>query len=333
VSSFERKVARLVGVRHAVAVSSGTAALHIALLSCGIGRGDEVIVPAYTFPATANAVALTGARPVLCDIDPTTFNINTSLIPKLIGSKTKAILPVHQFGLPANMEEILPLCRRYNLRLIEDAACALGAKFRGRMVGGMGFAGCFSFHPRKVITSGEGGMIVTDHRALAERARSLRDHGKETRRGRIDFVAPGFNYKLSEIHAALGLAQLKRVSQLISLRRLWAKRYHGSLSVLPGIRLPEEPVGSFHIYQSYVIRCDSARLAKNIIAGLRARGIESLFGTYALPCVRYYRESSSDFADARKAQSCTVALPLYPSMTKEEFNRIVSSLRHIVERK
>jgi len=118
VSSFERKVARLVGVRHAVAVSSGTAALHIALLSCGIGRGDEVIVPAYTFPATANAVALTGAKPVLCDIDPTTFNINTSLIPKLIGSKTKAILPVHQFGLPANMEEILPLCRRYNLRLI-----------------------------------------------------------------------------------------------------------------------------------------------------------------------------------------------------------------------
>ncbi|MEE8113750.1 MAG: DegT/DnrJ/EryC1/StrS family aminotransferase [Nitrososphaerales archaeon] len=331
VETFEKEVARLIRVRYAVAVSSGTAALHLALLACGIGPSDEVIVPAYTFPASANAVALTGAKPILCDIETRTFNIDPRLILPLITSKVRAILPVHLFGLPAKMDEITYLCRRFNLHLIEDAACALGATFKGRMVGSFGLVSCFSFHPRKVITCGEGGMIVTNHRPLAEIVRSLRDHGKEMRNARMDFVVPGFNYKLSEIHAALGLAQLKRLSRLIFLRRLCASRYHKALGDLPGIQLPRETEGYLHTYQSYVIYCDSPRLAKKIIAGMQSQGVESLFGTYALPGLSYYRKPGLDLNQSKKAQSCSVTLPLYPGMKRKDFDRVVSSLRRIVQ--
>jgi perosamine synthetase len=203
VEELENNVAKYLGVRHVIAASSGTATLHLALLASGIGTGDEVIVPAFSFIATANAIELVGATPIFVDIDLDTFNININLIEQAISSRTKAILPVHEFGLSCDISEICELAKRYNLSVIEDAACALGAKENGRFTGTTGDVGSFSFHPRKAITSGEGGILTTNDDEMARKLRILRNHGIENKDGKTEFVAAGLNYRLTDFQAAL----------------------------------------------------------------------------------------------------------------------------------
>ena len=217
VEEFEAEVAHACETRHAVAVSSGTAALHLALLALGVGPGDEVIVPAYTFPATANVVALCGATPRLVDVDERTMNLDVARVADAVTSRTRALLAVHLFGRPLEWDALAAAVPD-SVALVEDAAGALGARSRGRACGSLGALGCFSFHPRKVVTTGEGGAVTTDDDDLADAVRSLRHHGIPPR-GSFDVPAPGPNYRLSDLHCAVGIPQVRRLPELLAARR------------------------------------------------------------------------------------------------------------------
>ncbi|MHB8471011.1 MAG: DegT/DnrJ/EryC1/StrS family aminotransferase, partial [Gaiellaceae bacterium] len=249
VEEFEALVADAAGTEHAVAVSSGTAALHVAVLALGIGPGDEVLVPAYTFPATGNVVALAGAKPVLVDVDPVTMNIDPEDAARRLTPRTKAILAVHLFGRPVRLEE-LP-----ELPVLEDAAGALGAARRGRPCGSLGELACFSFHPRKIVTTGEGGAVTTGDAGVAERARSLRHHGWSPSDRFDDLPAPAFNYRLSDVLCALGIPQLRRLEELLEARERVAAGYAERLGHIDVV-LPAADPGDRHGLQAYVIQLD-----------------------------------------------------------------------------
>ena len=242
VPEFEAEIARLCGVDQAVAVSSGTAALHLAVLAAALEPGDEVLVPAYTFPATANVVALSGLKPVLVDVDPETMNIDPAQI--RVGPRTKLLLGVHLFGRP------LPLHDLPDVPLLEDAAGALGASYRGRACGGLGIAGCLSFHPRKIVTTGEGGAVTTSDHEFARRVRELRNHGWRSL-APADMPAPGLNYRLSDILCAVGLPQARRLDELLAARTRIAAGYSERLGQLP-VLLPRAADGDVHGWQAYV---------------------------------------------------------------------------------
>ena len=278
VAELEAELARACGTEHAVVVSSGTAALHLAVLALGIGPGDEVIVPAYTFPATANVVALVGARPVLVDVDPETFNLDPAKVE--LTPRTKAILPVHLFGRPARLEE-LP-----DATLLEDAAGALGAERRGRRCGGLGAAGCLSFHPRKIVTTGEGGAVTTNDAELAERVRSARHHGWSPSDRYDDMPRGSTNYRLPDILCAIGIPQVRRLEELLAARERIAAGYAERLAGLP-VRLPGADEGDRHGWQAYVIQLDRRDEA---MTALRAQGIQCQIGTYALHRLSAYRD-------------------------------------------
>ncbi|MCS6858744.1 MAG: DegT/DnrJ/EryC1/StrS family aminotransferase [Abditibacteriales bacterium] len=326
VEEFERRVAAVVGARYAVAVSSGTAALHLALMCLEVGAGDEVIVPDYTFPASANAVRLCGATAVLCDIDPSTFNLDPDDAARRVTSRTKAIMPVHLFGLPADMDAVLALAREHRLRVVEDAACALGATYRGHPCGALGDVGCFSFHPRKIITTAEGGMLVTNDDRLAERARALRNHGMRRQAEGVDFLETGYNYRLSEVHAALGVAQMARLPDLLRAHRQRAAWYGEELADIPGVALPGEPPGCQHIYQAYVVRLDERFNRDRVISRLRAQGVEASIGTYALSALSAYRDQTP-LPRARRVFQQALALPLDAHLTREEVRAVARALR------
>ena len=243
VREFEELLARATGTEHAIAVSSGTAALHVAVLAMGIGPGDEVLVPAYTFPATANVVALAGAKPVLVDVDPETMNLDPGDAARRATAKTKAILAVHLFGRPARLEE-LP-----DIPVLEDAAGALGATHRGKPCGGLGLLGCFSFHPRKIVTTGEGGALTTNDTDLAERARQLRHHGWSPSNAYDDMPQGGFNYRLSDILCAIGIPQLRKLDELLEARERVARGYAERLRDLDVV-LPRADDGDRHGLQA-----------------------------------------------------------------------------------
>ena len=262
VAEFERLVAEYVGARHAVATSSCTTALHLTLILCGIGSGDEVIVPSFTFIATANAVRHAGATPIFVDIDPYTYNMNPECVEAAITPRAKAIMPVHQIGLAADMDRINAIARRHGLVVIEDAAPAIGATYKGRMVGGLGNTTCFSFHPRKVITSGEGGMILTDDETMAKRTRLLRAHGmslSDLARHQAKSVVieeyheVAYNYRMSDLHAAVGIEQMKKLDFMLTRRQAVAARYNEAFSPLKFVRLPYSSLETPHTYQSYMI--------------------------------------------------------------------------------
>ena len=319
VAEFEELLARATGTQHAVAVSSGTAALHVAVLALGIGPGDEVLVPAYTFPATANVVALAGATPVLVDVDPVTMNIDPEDCARRVSAKTKAILAVHLFGRPARLEE-LP-----ELPVLEDAAGALGASRRGRPCGGLGLLACFSFHPRKIVTTGEGGAVTTDDASIAERVRSLRHHGWSPSNGYDDMPAPAFNYRISDVLCALGLPQLRRLEELHAAYERVAAGYAERLAhldlVLPGV----DP-GDRHGLQAYVVQVDRR---DEVMAGLRAQGIQCQIGTYALHRLGAYRDQGP-FPGADTAFERALALPLHPRLTEAELDRVAEGLDKVV---
>ncbi|HTZ05901.1 MAG TPA: DegT/DnrJ/EryC1/StrS family aminotransferase [Gaiellaceae bacterium] len=319
VEELEELLAAAAGAEHAVAVSSGTAALHVAVLALGIGPGDEVLVPAYTFPATANVVALAGGTPVLADVDPVTMNVDPEDTARRVTPRTKAILAVHLFGRPARLEE-LP-----ELPLLEDAAGALGASHRGRPCGALGLVGCFSFHPRKIVTTGEGGAVTTNETELAERMRSLRHHGWSPSARYDDMPEGGYNYRLSDVLCALGIPQLRRLDELLAARERVAAGYAERLAGLDVV-LPEADPGDRHGLQAYVIQLDRR---DEVMESLRAQGIQCQIGTYALHRLGAYRDQGP-FPGADAAFERALALPLHSRLTDAELDRVAEALDKVV---
>jgi dTDP-4-amino-4,6-dideoxygalactose transaminase len=331
VRRFEELVAAYLGLEEVVAVSSGTAALHLALLALGIGHGDEVIVPDFTFPATANVVALTGARPVLADVRLDTFNLDAGRAEALVTSRTRAIMPVHLFGLAAAMDEIQALAERHGLYMVEDAACALGAEYNGQKCGTFGRMGCFSLHPRKAITTGEGGLIASRDGELADRLRALRNHGLEAGPEGARFVAAGLNYRMTEFQGALGGVQMRALEARIASRRALAAAYDAALAGIPWLRRPLAPVGCRHVYQSYVVLLDGGLDRTQVMASLRERGVESTLGTYACHAQPFYQERYGYQPGAApysyQAFQRTLALPLHERMSATDVDLVVAALR------
>lgn len=345
VAEFERMWAEFIGVRFARATTSCTSALHLALLAIGVGPGDEVVVPAFTWVATANAVEHCGAKPVFTDIDMRSFNIDPEQVENKLTSRTKVLLPVHEFGLSAEMDVIMAIARRHDLAVVEDAACACGTLYKGQHVGTFGDVGCFSFHPRKAITTGEGGMLTTNDEKLAKLFEVLRSHGAESsdlsrHKSNSGFILPefnrlGFNYRMTDIQAAIGVEQMKRLDWILEQRRTRAKRYTEMLSDLPGLALPSEPDGYTHVYQSYVTLIESGHVERDRVAlAMQAKGIATRQGTHAVHALGYYRDKYDlgleDYPNAWIADQVSLTLPLYATMTDEEQDYVIQCLRYIL---
>jgi dTDP-4-amino-4,6-dideoxygalactose transaminase len=316
VAEFEQGLAAACETTHALAVSSGTAALHVAVLALGLDPGDEVIVPAYTFPATAAVLVLSGLKPVLVDVDPTTMNIDPEQV--RVGPRTKAIIAVHLFGRPCRMEE-LP-----DLPVIEDAAGALGARRGGSACGSLGLAACLSFHPRKIVTTGEGGAVTTNDERFAAETALLRNHGWRSLADG-DMPRPSFNYRMSDILAAVGLPQLRRLDELLAARTRVADAYRERLSGLP-VTLPTVDEGDVHGWQAYVIQVERR---DEVLDALRAQGIEAQIGTFALPLLHPYRDQGF-FPGAEHAFERALALPFHTRLTEAEIDRVAESLDKLV---
>jgi perosamine synthetase len=320
VEEFERGIADAVGTAHAAVVSSGTAALHLALLALEIGAGDEVIVPAYTFPATANAVRLCGATAVLVDVDPGTFLADDGAVAAAVTERTRAVIAVHLFGRPVEWEALQTAVPQ-EVALVEDAAGALGARYRGTSCGALGVVGCLSFHPRKIVTTGEGGAITTDEATLDATVRSLRHHGWE-RPG--EMPRPGFNYRLPDILCALGVPQLARLEELLAARERVARWYSERLEEL--VLVPRAAEGDRHGWQAYVVQLDRR---DDALVGLREAGIEAQIGTYGLHRLEAYR-SQGPFPGADRAYERALALPFSTTTTETEVERVCQVLTRYV---
>jgi dTDP-4-amino-4,6-dideoxygalactose transaminase len=342
VEAFENAISSYVGAKHAIAVSNGTAALHLALLGLGVEPGDIVVVTAYSFMATANVIELCGARPVFVDIRPDTYNIDPAQLEQaLLGlmangqtrAKVKAIMPVHTFGQLADMPSILELAEQHGLPVVEDAACALGAKLTGRQAGTWGTAGCFSLHPRKAITTGEGGLIITDDGDLMHRLRALRNHGQEPGSDEIRFTLPGLNYRMTEFQAALGVTQMAKLERIIGARRRLSAKYDELLSETsietPGVL----PRGNYAVYQSYVALLPEAAAQERaaIIQHMTDREIQTTIGTYHMPMAEFYRKKygfqPGDFPIADQIFARSITLPLHEYLTEADQVRVVEELR------
>lgn len=329
---FEAELASYLGADHAVLVSSGTAALHLALMALEIGPGDAVLVPDFTFPATANVVRQLGARVVLVDVDPQTYTLNLVALERQLEEwsgpeRLRAVMPVHEFGAPVSMDCLLPIAQRHQLHVIEDAACALGAEHQGRRLGTWGQLGCFSFHPRKTLTTGEGGLICTDDAALAERVRSLRSHGMLREEGQIRFAEPGLNYRLTDFQAVLGRYQLPLLDEWIFRRRELADLYRRELAALEGqglLRLPMHMPG--HSYQTFMLVLDEQLNRQRLIDHMLACGIEANLGAQSLSELGLYGHYSS-IVEGKNLYRNGLAIPLHESLLDEEIVRVCTVLK------
>ncbi|MCM2284762.1 MAG: DegT/DnrJ/EryC1/StrS family aminotransferase [Desulfobacula sp.] len=351
VSAFEHKFCGYSGSSFALATSSCTTALHLALLSLGMAPGSEVVVPAFTWVATANVVEMIGAHPVFVDIDPKTYNMDVKLLEKAITPKTQAVIPVSLFGLSADMGPILDLARKHGFKVIEDAACALGSLYQGHHAGTLGDAGCFSFHPRKSITTGEGGMLITGSNAVSDVARSLRDHGASItdlsrHLGARPYLLPefnhlGYNYRMTDLQGALGVIQMERLEQIIERRITLARRYDDALKEFSWLSPPFVPDGYRHAYQAYVCRFLPETVSLDHVAEqnakrnalmdrLEAVGVSTRPGTHAVHMLGYYRNKYGlkpvDFPQAYLADQLTLTLPLYAQMTEQEQGYVIAAL-------
>jgi perosamine synthetase len=344
---FERAVAEMHGVKHALATSSCTAALHLAMLALGLGPDDEVIVPAFTWITTANCAEYVGARAVFADVDADTFNLDPALFEEAITERTCAVIPVHLFGLAADMGPIGEIAGKHGIHVVEDAACALGTTYQGRPVGGFGDLGCFSFHPRKVVTTGEGGMVTCDDDGLAERVQSFRNHGStgtpageqgDARRPwtMATFDVLGFNLRLSDIQAAVGIGQMEKAPALIAERRAAAQRYNELLSHIDTLVLPTSGDSEGHSYQSYVVRlAQGGREARNaVMEELEREGIETRPGTHAVHRLGYYARKYGldpmEFPVAAMCEDTTITLPIFPGMTESDQRFVASKISSVL---
>jgi dTDP-4-amino-4,6-dideoxygalactose transaminase len=327
VREFELNLAQYVGARHVICVSSGTAALHLALLAAGIKQQDEVLVSSYTFPATANVVENMGAVPIFIDCKPGGVNLDIQDLERHIGPQTKAIMAVHAFGFPADMDSINKLAAKYKLTVIEDAACALGSKYKSRFCGTLGDIGAFSFHPRKLLTTGEGGAVVVRDEIAAGLVMSLRNHGYDDG----DYRYPGFNYRMTDFQAALGLSQLSTYADFIEER----KRLAHQLSLLLGrfhwLEVIEAEPGTDPNNQTFLIRLAENIDRKSFIDYLATRNIEATIGTYCVPLTHYYRVRygyrPEEFPRSFEAYNRLVSLPLYHGMKPIEMVAIFEALK------
>jgi perosamine synthetase len=316
VEELEDLVAGAVGTAHAAAVSSGTAALHLALLALEVGPGDEVVVPAYTFPATANAVELCGARAVLVDVDPDTFLLDPAAVAAALTPRTRAVMAVHLFGRPVAWEALQSAVPQ-EVALLEDAAGALGASYRGTRCGALGVAGCLSFHPRKIVTTGEGGAVTTDEAGIDAAVRRLRHHGWAALG---DMPTPGFNYRLPDLLCAIGIPQLRRLEELLAARERVASWYTERLAHF--VSTPEADEGDRHGWQAYVVQLDRRDAA---LVALRESGIEAQIGTWALHRLAPYRDQGA-FPGADAAFERALALPFATTTTEAEVERVCAVL-------
>jgi len=339
VAAFEEQMAAACGVEHAVATSSCTTALHLALLTLGAGPGDEVICPSMSFIATANAITYTGATPVFADVDPDTFNLDPQAAAALITPRTKAILVVHQVGLPADIDAFVALGREHGVKILEDAACAIGSRYRGKPIGGHTEMACFSFHPRKVLTTGDGGIITTNSAEHAARLRLLRQHGMsipdtvrhEAQRVMIEeYLTVGYNYRMTDIQAAVGVEQLKKLDEIVARRREVAGRYTEALGEHPWLAPPHVPEYATPNYQSYAVTlADESPLTRNgLMQYLLDRGISSRPGIMLTHRQPAYRDHAArgPLENAERASDRSLLLPLYPQMSDGDVERVIECL-------
>lgn len=334
-TEFEKAFARYLGAKHAIATSSCTTALDLALLALNIKHGDEVIVPDFTYPATGNVVFHVGAKPVLVDVDAKTFNVNPEEVEEAVNSKTKAVIPVHLFGQSADMKSIMEIAEEHDLYVVEDAACGIGATQCGKKAGTFGDASCFSFHPRKILATGEGGMLVTNDDDLAERARVLKNHGiKKKFDKRPSFVEAGYNFRLNDIASAIGLVQLKKVPLFIRERVRLAKKYDEILGCVKEVGVPYVAPDNNHTYQTYCIMIKKENLRDRLISELATKGIETQIGTHALHLEPIYAGSKvrkgNSLSVSEVAFRNTLALPMYNGLTNEEQKYVCENLMNLL---
>ena len=331
VSNLEKKIAEYLNVSNCILVTNGTSTLHLILTALGIGKGDEVIVPAFSYIATANVIELVGATPIFIDINIETFNIDSDKIEKAISSKTKAIIIVHEFGLCADALKIKEICDRNKVLMIEDAACALGAKESHYFAGTIGVAGSFSFHPRKAITSGEGGAVVTENIDLANKIRALRNHGIDsTKSDRMDFITAGYNCRMTDFQAALLASQFSRLDQILKRKSEIANRYLSEINN-PLIILPKVPFGKTPSWQTFHILLHISLKQKETINKLKELGIGTNYGAQCMPEQIYFKTKYNlnielNFPNALHAFNSGLAIPLYEKLTNEQIDHIIHTI-------
>jgi dTDP-4-amino-4,6-dideoxygalactose transaminase len=342
VQQFEEKFAAYVGAKYAVALSNCTTALHLAMIVAGIKEGDEVICPSMSYIATANCIKYVGAEPVFAEVHSDTFNIDVSHAEKLITPKTKAILIVHQVGLPADIDAFKTVCKKYNLQLIEDAACAAGSAYKGSKIGSHSDLVCFSFHPRKVITTGDGGMITTNNEAYYQRLKLLRQHGMSVS-DRVrhssstvimeDHLEVGYNYRLTDIQAAVGIKQLEKLDWIIAERRKIAEIYQDSFKTFDFVRLPSEPDGYFTNWQSYMLylKPNSPIKRNDLMQLLLDKGISTRRGIMTSHRETAYKNHKliATLPISEDASDQSIVLPLYVPMSKEDVDYVVNTIQEI----
>lgn len=343
VAEFEQQFAQRHQVSHALATTSCTTALHLILTAMGIGEGDEVIVPAFTWIATANVVLYCGAKPIFIDVDPLTYNMNPDLISQKLTSKTKAIIVVHLFGLCADMDAICAVAN--GVPIIEDAACAAGASYKRRPAGSLGLAAAFSFHPRKSITTGEGGMVTTNDAQLAERMNCLRNHGaslseEQRHNGSRPYLLPdfnllGFNYRMTDLQASVGLVQLRKLDAFIVERQRLAKVYCDELSVVPWLNTPVIAKDCEHAWQAFVCQVTkSMTISRNeVMQQLLEKGIHTRPGTHSVVSLGYYMQNQGtrpqDYPAASAVAENTLALPLHNKMNEEDIDYVIAAIKQL----
>jgi perosamine synthetase len=352
VREFEEKWSAFTGAKHSIAVTSCTTGLHLSLAALGFGPGDEAIVPAFTWIATANVIEHLGGKVVFCDIDLRTFNLDVKQLESKITSKTKAIIPVHLFGLAAEMDEINRIAKTHGLHVVEDAACGFGSRYHGQHVGTLADTGCFSFHPRKAITTGEGGMITTEDDQLAEKLRRLRDHGAamtdlQRHMGArpyllADHPDAGYNQRMTDLQAALGAAQMDRAQAIVDERRRLAAIYDEAFKDLSWLQLPATIEGYDHGYQSYPCLFKPEELTMSSVKAvnvarnewmdkLQKAGISTRPATHAVHMLTFYREKYNlkpeDFPNAYIANDCSISIPLFHGMKEEEQQYVIEQVR------
>ena len=345
VAEFENAVAAYVGAKHAVATTACTTALHLSLRIRGVGPGDDVLLPSFTCMACANAIHHTGARPVFADIDPRTYNLDAASAEAALTPRTKAIMLVHQIGLVGDVDALVSVARKHGLALIEDGACTLGGTYKGKRVGGLGHPTTFSFHPRKMITTGEGGMITTDDAELAEKARCLRATGasisdleRHKAKGVLvqQYFDYGYNYRMTDMQAAIGLVQLGKLPAMLEQRAAQAARYTAALAEIEELEPPFVPPYATHAWSSYLLRVrpGSGVDRDALLRGMAEAGISCRTGIQPLHWEPFYREqwTGLKLPATEAAARETMFLPIFPGLTEREQDRVIRALKQVVSR-
>lgn len=330
VAELEESFAKYCGTQFAVAVSSGTAAIHAALYAAGICHGDEVITTPFSFIATINPILMLGAKPVLVDIEPRSFNINPALVAKAITPKTKALLPVHLYGQPCDVDELIGLAKPGSIKIIEDACQAIGAEYKGKKAGNLGDAACFSLYATKNIMSGEGGVVTTNNESFVTAMRQFRQHGMSAQ---YEYVDLGYNYRMSDLHAAIAVEQLKKANTFNARRNENAKLLNQGLSGIKGISLPPTLDGRSHVYHQYTIRVheDFPLTRDELASKLKEQGI--IPGIYYPKPLHFFRHIAAlgyqegDFPEAEKAAREVLSLPVHPNVTAKDIATIVEAIQ------